>query len=77
MKDQLLSDTIPVSDRDLNEPVVRKRLLTRPRVRIIKSYWIRSFDFVEISLAVKFYIKKESNSLISISSSYFLIFNLR
>jgi len=38
MKDQLLSDTIPVSDRDLNEPVVRKRLLTRPRVRIIKSY---------------------------------------
>jgi hypothetical protein len=38
MKDQLLSDTIPVSDRDLNEPVMRKRLLTRPRVRIIKSY---------------------------------------
>jgi hypothetical protein len=33
MKDQLLSDTIPISDRDSNEPVMRKRSLTRPRVR--------------------------------------------
>ncbi len=52
MKDQLLSDTIPVNDRDSNEPTMRKRLLTRPRVRLIEPYGFRSFDFVEISLAV-------------------------
>ncbi len=34
MKDQLLSDTIPVSDRDRHEWIIRKRSLTRPRVRI-------------------------------------------
>ncbi|CAF0732909.1 unnamed protein product [Adineta steineri] len=31
MKDQLLSDTIPISDRDSHERTVRKRTLTRPR----------------------------------------------
>ncbi|CAF3870209.1 unnamed protein product [Rotaria sordida] len=31
IKDQLLSDIIPVNDRDLNEQTIRQRLLTRPR----------------------------------------------
>ena len=33
MKDHLLSDTIPISDQDSHERIIRKRL-TRPRVRI-------------------------------------------
>jgi hypothetical protein len=37
IKDQLLSDTIPVSDRDSNETIIRKRSLTRPRVRMINN----------------------------------------
>jgi hypothetical protein len=37
MKDQLLSDTIPISDRDSNESILRKRSLTRPRVRMINN----------------------------------------
>jgi hypothetical protein len=37
MKDHLLSDTIPVSDRDLSEPIPQKRSLTRHRVRMISS----------------------------------------
>ena len=35
MKDQLLSDTIPVSDQASNGNAIRRRLLTRPRVGII------------------------------------------
>lgn len=35
MKEKLLSDAIPTSDRDSNESVFRKRALTRPRVRRI------------------------------------------
>ena len=35
MKDQLLSDTIPVSDQASNGNAMRRRLLTRPRVGII------------------------------------------
>jgi hypothetical protein len=38
MKDQLLSDTIPVSDCDATERTIRKRALTRPRVRIKDIY---------------------------------------
>jgi hypothetical protein len=33
MKNQLLSDTIPVTDRDSNQRDIRQRSLTRPRVR--------------------------------------------
>ena len=34
MKNQLLSDTIPVTDLDSNEREIRQRSLTRPRVNI-------------------------------------------
>jgi len=34
IKDQLFSDTIPVSDRDSNARTIRQRRLTRPRVGI-------------------------------------------